>query len=114
MSFQNKYLRLQAELREKKTGAMTVFGYSMLPVIKSGATCTYEAQDSYEEGDIVFCKVKGRFIDAHLVAKVDKQKGYLIANKAGRENGWTKIVFGRVVKAEWGAHVKTVKEFAKK
>ena len=57
-------------------------------------------QEVYEVGDIVFCKVKGRYIDAHLITKkrVDGDGlKYLISNNHGRDNGWTSAVFGKVI-----------------
>jgi SOS-response transcriptional repressor LexA len=85
------------ELSEGGTTKMKVFGNSMLPIIKSGSKLTFEAKESYEKGDIVFCKVKGRIIDAHKITKIDKNKGYMIANNHGYENGWTKTIYGKVV-----------------
>jgi hypothetical protein len=35
------------------------------------------------------------------------EQGYLISNNHGWDNGWTRTIFGRVVKAEWGTMVKT-------
>jgi hypothetical protein len=98
----NKYLHLMEELEKTGTGKMTCFGSSMQPILSSGATCTFKREDEYAVGDIVFCKVKGRFIDAHKITKIREQGGtrhYLIANNKGWENGWTKTVYGRVVKA---------------
>ncbi len=69
----NKYQRILRDLSENKKGQMKVFGNSMLPLIKSGSKLTYEARDEYQVGDIVFCKVKGRFIDAHLITKKDSK-----------------------------------------
>ena len=80
---------------------MKVFGNSMLPKIKSGALLTYGVKEKYEVGDIVFCSVKGRKIDAHLITKTDQNKGYMIANNHGYENGWTKQIFGYVIKIEY-------------
>ena len=80
---------------------MKAFGSSMLPILKSGSLLTFEKADSYVIGDIVFCKVRGRYIDAHKVIKMDAHKGYLIANNHGFENGWTRIVYGRVVIGEY-------------
>lgn len=97
----NKYHRLQAELAEKGIGKMKCFGFSMLPILKSGTLLTFQQQSSYKIGDIVFCKVKGRFIDAHKVVKIDNNKGYLIANNHGFENGWTKTIYGKAVEAEY-------------
>lgn len=96
----NKYTRLQNELKEKGMGRMTCFGNSMLPIINSGTTLDFIASDKYEVGDIVFCRVRGQFIDAHLITKkkVEGDKiSYLIANNHGHENGWTKTIYGKVV-----------------
>lgn len=96
----SKYLRLIDELFQNGQGKMKAFGNSMMPIIKSGSLLTFQKSDEYEVGDIVFCKVKGRFIDAHKVIKKDNNKGYLIANNQGYENGWTKNVYGKVIKSE--------------
>lgn len=96
----SKYLRLKDELEKVEQGRMKVFGNSMLPIIKSGALLTFQRANQYEIGDIVFCKVKGRFIDAHKVIKKDLNRGYLIANNHGFENGWTKTIYGKVIKIE--------------
>ena len=80
----------------------------MTPIFpaKTSVKMTYVKQADYQVGDIVFCKVKGRWIDAHLVTRKSEQ-GYLISNNHGWDNGWTRNIFGRVVKAEWGKTVKT-------
>lgn len=88
----NKYERLKNDLEKNKIGKMKVFGTSMLPLIKSGTLLTFEKKDEYSIGDIVFCKVKGRIIDAHIITKKDSNKGYMIANNRGFENGWTKNI----------------------
>ena len=92
----NKYERLKKELEEIGTGKMKAFGSSMLPIIKSGSLLTFIKKEEYDINDIVFCKVKGRYIDAHKVTKKDTQNGYMIANNKGYENGWTKIIYGCV------------------
>lgn len=92
----NKYERLKAELEKEGIGKMKCFGNSMLPIIKSGSLLTFTKKESYEVGDIVFCKVKGKYIDAHKVTKIDAGKGYMIANNKGFENGWTKTIYGCV------------------
>lgn len=54
----------------------------------------------YEVGDIVFCKVRGRYIDAHKITKKEKHGNsfrYMIANNHGHENGWTRQIYGKVV-----------------
>ena len=96
----NKFERLKNELATAGSGRMKAFGSSMLPVLKSGTTLTFEKVIDYQIGDIVFCKVKGRYIDAHKIIKTDTNKGYLIANNHGYENGWTKIIYGRVILGE--------------
>ena len=93
----SKYLRLKEELETKGKGEMTCFGNSMLPIIKSGETLTFVKQEEYEIGDVVFCKVKGRWIDAHKIIKKNNQRGYLIANNKGYENGWTHSVYGKAL-----------------
>lgn len=105
-NFSNKYERLKDELERLKTGKMKVFGYSMLPILKSGSTLTFVVEDEYEVDDIVFSKVKGRYIDAHKITQKDPQKGYLISNNHGHDNGWTKVVYGRVSHAITGGNEK--------
>lgn len=97
----NKFERLKSELDTAGTGKMKAFGNSMLPILKSGSLLTFEKANNYEIDDIVFCKVKGRYIDAHKIVKKDSNKGFLIANNHGYENGWTKIIYGRVVLGEY-------------
>jgi hypothetical protein len=72
-------------------------GNSMTPLIKSRqpvklAPCKWE---DCKKGDIVYCKVNGRYY-THLVKAKDKKRGVLIGNNHGRDNGWTKAVFGKV------------------
>jgi hypothetical protein len=92
----NKYLRLLQDLETKGTGTMTCFGNSMTPILKSGQTLTFIRQENYEVGDIVFCRVKNHYIDAHKILKKSRSKGYLIGNNHGHENGWTRTVYGKV------------------
>lgn len=70
----------------------------MLPVLPNPAECLYKPQKEYSVGDIVFCKVKGRYIDAHFITAVS-DRGYLISNNHGWDNGWTKTIYGVVVLA---------------
>lgn len=97
----NKYERLKNELETVGNGKMKAFGDSMRPILKSGSLLTFNKSDNYQIGDIVFCKVKGRYIDAHKITKTDANKGFLIANNHGFENGWTKIIYGKVMQAEF-------------
>jgi hypothetical protein len=73
-------------------------GNSMVPLLKSKqehrlAPATWE---SVEVGDIVYCKVSGRFY-THLVKAKNLEKGCQIGNNKGNINGWTKQVFGKVI-----------------
>ncbi len=97
----NKYERLKNDLEAAGTGKLKAFGNSMLPLLKNGSLLTFERSGNYDIGDIVFCKVKGRYIDAHKIVKKDSNKGFLIANNHGFENGWTKIIYGKVVLGEF-------------
>src|SRR4051812_22408249 len=101
----NKYERLKSELESTGKGKMKAFGSSMLPILKSGTHLTFEKASEYKIGDIVFCKVKGRYIDAHKIIKTDAHKGFLIANNHGFENGWTRIIYGKVVIGEFQNHI---------
>ena len=73
-------------------------GNSMLPHIKSKQLVRLEpaTADSVEVGDIVLCRVKGRRM-LHMVKAKNKKRGVLIANAKGHENGWTHIVYGKVI-----------------
>ena len=69
----------------------------MNPRIVSGTILAFEKCTTYKVGDIVFCKVKGRFIAAHLMTAKNKKKGYQISNNRGHVNGWAHKVYGRVL-----------------
>lgn len=73
-------------------------GNSMVPLIKSGQKHRLApvALQDVKKGDIVYCKVKGRFY-THLVKAIDPNKGCQIGNNKGNINGWTKDVYGRVI-----------------
>jgi len=90
----NKAQRLQAG----ESFVTSEKGNSMVPLIKSGqkhrlAPAKWE---DCKKGDIVYCKVNGRYY-THLVKSKDKKRGVLIGNNRGGINGWTKKVFGKVV-----------------
>lgn len=73
-------------------------GNSMIPLIKSGQwhkLAPIELKDVCE-GDIVYCKVYGKFY-THLVKSIDIVRGCLIGNNRGKINGWTKQVYGKVM-----------------
>jgi hypothetical protein len=73
-------------------------GNSMLPLIKSGQEHILEPTTYLDckIGDIVYVKIKGRFL-THLVHAVG-EKGLLIGSNNGKINGWTKAVYGKVIK----------------
>lgn len=79
---------------------MKCFGNSMLPILSNPSTCYYIKQETYQVGDIVFCKVRGRYIDAHKITKIGSDGQYLISNNNGHDNGWTSIIYGRVIHSE--------------
>jgi len=90
---------LMRKLEEKGFGYMTCFGDSMTPILKSGQRLRFEKKDEYEVSDIVFCKVRGLYIAAHKITKKNRKKGYMISNNHGRDNGWTKIIYGKVMRS---------------
>lgn len=104
----NKYERLKLELETSGTGKMKCFGNSMLPILKSGSLLTFQKQENYTVKDIVFCKVKGRYIDAHKIIKTDENKGFLIASNHGYENGWTRVIFGKAIQSEYKNEIKNL------
>jgi hypothetical protein len=90
----NKAQRLQAG----ETFVSREPGNSMTPIIKSRqpvklSPCKWE---DCKKGDIVYCKVNGRYY-THLVKAKSKGRGVLIGNNHGRNNGWTRKVYGKVV-----------------
>lgn len=96
----SKYQRLLQELQTNKKAKMKVFGNSMLPKIKSGSLLTFEVREEYQVGDIVFSKVRGKFIDAHQITAKDAEGRYLISNNKGYDNGWTRTIYGKVTGIE--------------
>lgn len=73
-------------------------GNSMVPLIHSNqehklAPTTLE---DVKVGDIVYCKVGGRFY-THLVKAKNDKRGCQIGNNKGGINGWTKQIYGKVI-----------------
>lgn len=110
----NAWQRHVERLRAGETVQFRPRGRSMEPTIMSGQLvtvepvvprpgCYPEGSIAVEEGDVVLCKVGGRYY-VHLV--VDDHDGtgtrFLIGNKRGYTNGWTPAehIYGRVVKVE--------------
>lgn len=94
----NKYETLKAALDKGEEASMKCYGSSMLPILSNPSTCRYRREPFYAVGDIVFCKVRGRYIDAHKITAVRNGK-YLISNNHGHDNGWASAIYGRVIKA---------------
>lgn len=92
----NKYERVVEGLLNGQKPVMKVFGSSMMPLIKSGSKLTFVKDINYKIGDVVLSKVKGRWIDAHKITKIDGDR-YLISNNHGWDNGWTRKIYGRVI-----------------
>ena len=75
-------------------------GNSMHPRIKHRQPVLLEPVANWQDvevGDMVYCRVKGNYY-THLVKGKNDKRGLLISNLRGRVNGWTKAVFGKVVK----------------
>jgi hypothetical protein len=89
----------QKLLQEGKTFETSEKGNSMVPLLYSGEKhiLTPITLEEVQVGDIVFCKVKGNFF-THLVTAKDEQKGAQISNNHGHVNGWTKQVYGKVLR----------------
>jgi len=84
-------------LKQGETFITSEKGNSMSPIIKSGQDhklAPVKLED-VKVGDIVFCKVRGRFY-THLVKGLS-DRGCLIGNNKGGINGWTKQVYGKVI-----------------
>lgn len=89
------------KLREGTTCIVQGFGNSMLPLIHSGQiveVVPVQESDNLSLGDIVLCKVKGRYF-LHLVSAI-RDKQYQISNNHKFVNGWiTKnSIYGKVTK----------------
>ncbi len=62
-----------------------------------GGCPSIAANTKVDVGDIVYCKVKGKYF-THLVKAKNLDRGCLIGNNKGGINGWTKHIYGKVVK----------------
>jgi hypothetical protein len=73
-------------------------GNSMLPILKSRQAVRLEPTtwEACQEGDIVYCKVRGNLY-THLVKGKNSKRGLLIGNNHGHLNGRTKQVYGKVI-----------------
>lgn len=94
-----------AQIAERLTKGETVEwrpkGNSMRPLIKSGQLVTVEPckLEDTKSGDVVFCKVNGRFF-LHLVRIKAADGRVMISNNNGHDNGWTRTVYGKLVRVQ--------------
>jgi hypothetical protein len=87
----------QRRLEAGETFTTSEGGNSMAPKIHSRqkhVLAPIKLEDVVK-GDIVFCKVGGKYY-THLVRAIGPRGAHIYNNK-GRENGWTKQVFGKVI-----------------
>lgn len=89
------------QLGRGETVSYRAHGNSMVPIVKTGQKVTVEPikLDAVQEGDAVFCKVKGSFY-LHLVTGKRQDGAVQISNNKSHVNGWTRRVYGKLVKVE--------------
>ncbi len=93
-----------SQIKKLKAGETVSFrpkGRSMEPIVMSEQLCTVipmNASCDVAVGDIVLCHVAGSDYLHKVLAITDGK--FLIGNNKGRQNGWTKQVFGKLVKVE--------------
>ena len=89
-----------ADLKEGRTVRFRPRGHSMTPLIQSGELCTVEPRtvELVNAGDVVLCKVRGNVYLHKVLAKRGLQ--VQIGNNHGHVNGWTRTVYGKLVKVE--------------
>lgn len=91
-----------SKLKAGQTVRFRPRGNSMRGKIESGQLVTIVPVDQQElkVGDVVFCRVKGRFY-VHLVSAIQEGR-YQISNNKGLVNGWIgkDSLFGKVVRVE--------------
>ena len=87
------------KLKAGETVQFRPHGNSMQGKIESGQLVTVSPDVSnVGKGDIVLCKVGGSQY-VHLVTAIQGDR-YQISNNKGHVNGWTKAVYGKVIKVE--------------
>ena len=92
-------------LEEGETIKIRPQGESMVPLIGCGDLVTIEpASEPINKGDIVFCKVHGKYY-VHLVQAVQQKMGgyrYQIGNNKNRTNGTIGFehIYGKVTHVE--------------
>ena len=96
----NQNVRIASQLQAGEVVKTRLSGNSMTPIIQSRQLVTIEpcTIDDVQTGDVVFCKVKGKYFLHLITAKRDGQ--VQISNNHGHVNGWTTKIFGKLVKVE--------------
>ena len=99
---------IKEELQKGRTVIYRSSGWSLFPRVHSNDMTHYvpvTRDDEIQEDDIVFCEVQpGDRFYAHLVKCKYRYEGgawcYIIANLAGRENGWCSLchIYGRLIR----------------
>lgn len=84
------------QLQAGETVTFRPRGHSMTPIIRDRQSVTVAPADEASAGDVVLCRVSGRQY-LHRVKAVGL-RGFLISRADGRENGWTKAIYGIVTK----------------
>ena len=87
-------------LKEGRTVSFRPRGRSMEPLIMNGQLCTVEPVNVNDVNinDIVLCRVAGSDY-LHKVLAIEKSDmTFMIGNNKGGRNGWTKHIFGRLIK----------------
>ncbi len=89
------------QLQRGETVSYRGRGNSMTPKVYSGQKVTVEPVkiEDIQVGDAVFCRVKGSYY-LHLVTGKREDGSVQISNAHGHVNGWTRHVFGKLVKVE--------------
>ncbi len=83
------------KLQNGETVTFKPSGHSMSPLIKHKQKVTVVPSVKILIDDVVLCKVKGH-IYLHQVKAMGK-KGYLIGNMKNHINGWTNIIYGKMI-----------------
>ena len=86
-------------MQEGRTFTTSERGKSMEPLImdQQQFDLTPIKWEKCQKDDIVFCKVNQRYF-THKVLDTSISDGVLVGNNKGAVNGWTKKVYGKVVK----------------
>ena len=99
MKEKHKILKPWERLEAGETFVNSEPGNSMTPILKSRQRVVLAPTkwEDCEPGDIVYCKVSGKFYTHKVIAK-SETRGVQIGNNHGHINGWTKHVYGKVIK----------------